>query len=621
MNTYLKITITLMVAILLASLTRVHYLSETIDKKLQQEALEKFNILTNITKHHILRHYKIENINEESFSFTQNFKYETKLIVLTKDGKIEDKNQQKGVDFLNSNKNATYYFNKLGDGQYTFISELKELTNKKARLFFFMKVDSTQELQKTKNKYLYVFYAIFAVILFIFAVTYKILKKYHEKEKQFLTILQNEISSKTKELHKKNQELEYKYYNDTLTNLPNRSKLIEDLEDNVDIKKCLLLVNLDNFKEINDFYGLKIGDEVLISFGNFLSSQAEKHSITAYKLHADEYALLSFNTNKEFLLEYIKELLLQIKHLSIMTEDDYTLEIQATIGISIDRYDLISSANMALKKAKKDHLSYLFYDESLKIKNEYKHNLKWTKKIKKAIKNDKILAYCQPIVNPNDSDAKKFEVLARLQDGDGKIISPFFFLDVAKKNKFYPNITKTIIKQAFETFENTDFEFSINISILDILNPTIVNFIIDMIKKYPKPQNIHFEILESEGIKNFDEILEFIKILKQYSCKISIDDFGSGYSNFEHILKLQVDTLKIDASLIKNIDKDSNAHAIVSTIISFANKLDINTCAEFVHSEDVYKELLKLKTTYLQGYYISEPFPIKDAKNFTFDVK
>ncbi len=616
MKNYLKITAVLIIVILLAALGRSYFLFDNINDKLQKDALKNFNILSDMTEHYMIKHSS-NQLFSEGFSYINKSKYKTNLISVNKE-KIDniDENYRKGISYLNNNKNTKHYFKEINEGHFIYIKKFTKLSDKNKDIYFSMLVDCSKELIKQKNKNIYIFITIITIGIIICVITYKLFRNYSAKEKQFLINLQSEVKEKTNELHIKNKELTYKFYNDTLTRLPNRSKLIEDLDQNTDVKKCLMLVNIDNFKEMNDFYGFEIGDEILVSFGNFLSSHAKKYSLNTYKLHADEYALLSLNTDKEFLNNYIKDLFLQMKNLSIMTEDDYTLEIQATLGVSINTYDLISSANMALKKAKRDHLPYLFYDESLKIKNEYKNNLKWTKKIKKAIKNDKILAYCQPILSCDTNEAKKFEVLARLQDSNGEIVSPYFFLDIAKKNKFYPHITKTIVKQAFDTFKDTDYAFSINISILDILNPQIVSFIIDMIKKYPNPKNIHFEILESEGIKNFDEILEFIKVLKQYGCKISIDDFGSGYSNFEHILNLKVDTLKIDASLIKNIDKDPNAHTIVSTIISFANKLNIATCAEFVHSKEVYEELLKIKTTYLQGYYISEPFPIQEAKNF-----
>ncbi len=116
-----------------------------------------------------------------------------------------------------------------------------------------------------------------------------------------------------------------------------------------------------------------------------------------------------------------------------------------------------------------------------------------------------------------------------------------------------------------------------------------------------------FEILESEGISSYEPVSHFIGEMKAEGCKIAIDDFGSGYSNFEHILRLNVDYLKIDASLIKNIHEDLNAQYIVETIIEFSQKLKIKTIAEYVHSSEVFKKVKKMGVHYSQGYFMGKP--------------
>lgn len=166
-----------------------------------------------------------------------------------------------------------------------------------------------------------------------------------------------------------------------------------------------------------------------------------------------------------------------------------------------------------------------------------------------------------------------------------------------------------MIELTFARFENTELNFSVNLSILDMLHKETVDFILDRVMSYPNPKKITFEILESEGIENYDKVYKFVKEVKAFGCRIAIDDFGSGYSNFEHILNLHVDLIKIDASLIRTIDRNDNARIIVETIVSFANALGIETCAEFVHSQEVYAALQEIGVTYVQGYYIGEPSP------------
>lgn len=134
-----------------------------------------------------------------------------------------------------------------------------------------------------------------------------------------------------------------------------------------------------------------------------------------------------------------------------------------------------------------------------------------------------------------------------------------------------------------------------------------MEFILNTIKRTNTAKQITFEIVESEGIEDFEEIKNFIKKIKSLGCKIAIDDFGTGYSNFEYIIKLNVDFIKIDGSLIKNIHLDNNLYLTVKTIVGFAKALNIKTVAEFVHNEDVLKCVKELEIDYSQGFFIDEP--------------
>ncbi|MFN4307762.1 EAL domain-containing protein, partial [Sulfurihydrogenibium azorense] len=151
-----------------------------------------------------------------------------------------------------------------------------------------------------------------------------------------------------------------------------------------------------------------------------------------------------------------------------------------------------------------------------------------------------------------------------------------------------------------------EIRVSINLSVLDILNEEISTEIIKTLKE--SDLKITFEILESEGIENYEDVSGFIKNVKSFGAKVAIDDFGSGYSNFAYILKLlDVDYIKIDASLIKNIHQDINSQIIVENIVNLAKKLGIKTIAEFVHCKEVFEKVKELGIDYSQGYYISEP--------------
>jgi len=271
-----------------------------------------------------------------------------------------------------------------------------------------------------------------------------------------------------------------------------------------------------------------------------------------------------------------------------------------------DKEHLLSTANMALSTARNKNIDFLIYNESKSLNKIYEENMHWTKKLSDAIKNNDIISFYQPIVNNSNLAYEKYECLVRMRDGE-KIISPFFFLEVAKKTRQYFAITKAVIEQAFEKFKNIDAEFSVNLSINDILEPDITEFILRMLQKHDIGSKVVFEIVESEYIINFEGVIRFINEVKKYNCKIAIDDFGTGYSNFEYLIKLKADYLKIDGSLIKNIDTDENALLVVSTIVEFSKKLGMQTIAEFVESEAIFKIAKELGIDYSQGYYFCAP--------------
>ena len=160
-----------------------------------------------------------------------------------------------------------------------------------------------------------------------------------------------------------------------------------------------------------------------------------------------------------------------------------------------------------------------------------------------------------------------------------------------------------------EMFHHPTLQCSINLSIEDIQDAQMNNYIIDKTKQCPYSDRIIFEILESEGIENYETINTFITEIKKYGVKVAIDDFGAGYSNFVYITKLDIDYIKIDGSIIRNIDTDITSQIITKTIIDFASQLNIKTVAEFVHSQSVHNYLQTLSLSNLQGYYFGEPSP------------
>lgn len=410
------------------------------------------------------------------------------------------------------------------------------------------------------------------------------------------------------------RELTYRLFYDPLTRLPNRSKLIHDTE-TIEKPYALLLLNIDRFREINSFYGNEMGDELLDSVAELLSALSQQIDDTAvYKLPVDEYAILITNPpGIEVIETFAAHLIEQISQSSFRIQD-HDMSLNATAGIACSnditdyRQSVLLRAGMALQLAKKRRQDYIVYDPSLHIKKDYEKNIQWVKRLRNAIDEDRVVPYFQPIMNTKTLKIDKYEALVRIIEDNGSVITPYHFLGISKKVKLYYHITKIMIDKVFETMRmHPDVACSINLSIEDIHDQTMYAYILEKVKACPNAGQIIFEILESEGIENYDIVNMFITEVKKYGVKIALDDFGAGYSNFAYITKLDIDYIKIDGSIIRDIDQNPTSRIILDTILDFAAKLNIETVAEFVSSEQIYNYLKTLPIDAMQGYYLGEP--------------
>ncbi len=413
-----------------------------------------------------------------------------------------------------------------------------------------------------------------------------------------------ELASLQHFFNKMLEALEHQFFTDSLTGLPNRKMLLD--KSTVKAYANLMLINIDRFQEINSFYGQNKGDIILLEFSKELQKIIPEQ-MSLFKLQSDEFAILDLDDLNT--VQFEKLAISIIEHVSnksfIINNND--IHISITIGIAEGDNRILSNADIALKLAKKQKKEYLIYHPSMLIDEEYEKNILKLSELKAAIEEKRIITLFQPIVDTKTQKIKKYEALVRLKEKDGSLTSPFYFLEFSKRAKIYPKITRIVVQQSLEKFRHSVYDLSINICVEDILNPDLVKDIREKIIEYDMGDRVVFEIVESEGIDNFEEVLRFIEDVKNLGCKIAIDDFGTGYSNFEYLMKLQVDYIKIDASMIKNIDKDENSKIIADTINKFAKELGIQTIGEFVYSQSVYTKVKELGIDYSQGYLFGEP--------------
>ncbi len=414
-------------------------------------------------------------------------------------------------------------------------------------------------------------------------------------------------------------------YYDQLTHLPNRVLLLRHISEANSL--ALILINIDDFKEINATYGYRAGDKVLQCAADKLNQILPDSATGVYRLNADEFAVLiqkgedtRFRKSLTNIANLINRFLRHEKCIFQKVEIRFRASMGIAIADEVGTDKLFACADIALKTAKSTNTSFLFYRQALDTQKRYEENIKWANVLTDALDNGRVVPFYQPIIDNKTGEIVKYEALVRLINAEGEVITPHFFLDIAKKSRLHTRITKIILIRASEFLLANPTGVSINLSFEDILDQSVKDYIDRIYAKNPTIfSRLCFELTESEGIQNFDIVSRFIKEMKQRGCQVAIDDFGTGYSNFDYLIRLDVDVLKIDGSLIRNIQQERNSRLIVENIVDFTRKMGIKTVAEFVESEALLTEVKRLKIDYSQGYYIGKPKPV--TREFEIDTE
>ena len=391
---------------------------------------------------------------------------------------------------------------------------------------------------------------------------------------------------------------------DSITHLHNKTYLEQQI---LSSKKShtLLLLNINNFNYINTAYGFDSGDKILKVIAKTLADNFSMHS--TYRLNSDEFGLLfddeiDITSQIKSIQYYFYNTLIQV--------DDISLHIAFTYGAAIGKTNLLRNCALALKQAKSlgKNRYHIFDDqvENVDISTR-EHFIATNNLLHSALEQGQVTPYFQGIYHNQSKSISKFEVLARIVKGD-EVISPYQFMDAAKLSGLLPEITRVMIEKSFKVMANNDYSFSLNITEDDLSQNYLLEFLSNKTKQYNiAPQRVILEILEGVSASGKKNHIKQLTQLKALGCSLAIDDFGTEYSNFERILELDIDYLKIDAKYIKDIDLNEKSYEITRAITFFAHNANIPCIAEFVHNESVQAVVDTLGIDYSQGYYFSEP--------------
>ena len=383
-------------------------------------------------------------------------------------------------------------------------------------------------------------------------------------------------------------------YIDPVTNINNRLKFLEDMEEYNG--KTLIILNIENFSKINLTYGAKFGDKTLRDVVQYI---LKFDILNIYRIYADEFAVVVDDATKaKELFEYTNEKI-------VLQEIDYVITFYGSFR-KIDKHSF-EIAEYALLNSKKQgfvNANEIDFDNI----SVYKDNLSTIQKLKVALLSNKVKIYKQPIMELKSGKILKYECLMRIEDENRNILPPYKFMDILQSMSIYPEYTKTMIYKSFEYFKDKPYNFSINFAFSDIENTQTIDFLKKMVMKYPETaKKCTIELLENETIKNIDLVNYFFNEIESFGMKAALDDFGSGYANFSYIFSLNLDYIKLDGSIVQKVIQDEKMRVLIETVVKMAHSLDMKVIAEFVSSKQIFDFIKKLGVDYAQGYYVGRP--------------
>ena len=435
-----------------------------------------------------------------------------------------------------------------------------------------------------------------------------------------LTTMANLVGS-VKAIHKYTQDLEYYAARDPLTDLFNQ-RVFNDMMA-YEIKRAerhkysfaLMIIDCDNFKPINDNFGHAFGDKFLQTVADILENEKRDEDIVA-RYGGDEFTIILPECDENGAMAVANRISKKIESEKLIAPDGTKVGITISVGIcvyprhTVSQKDMFVIADSMMYQAKEEGKNSIKLPDQQDVSEILKQNQEKSALLIKAIENDQIIPYFQPIKpSSKDNEIVIHELLMRIKQDD-KIVSAFEFIEIAEARGLINTMDLMVIEKAFKQINETNYlgVLFINLSPKSLIMGDFINKINHFAKVYNiKRENIVFEITERETVKNFSLLEKFVHNLKSEGFKFAIDDFGAGFSSFHYIKKFPIDYVKIDGEFIINIDKDEKDRAFVNSIITLAKELKVQTIAEFVESEDAVQILTNLKIDYCQGYHIGRP--------------
>jgi len=430
------------------------------------------------------------------------------------------------------------------------------------------------------------------------------------------------------EQHEAALQIEYLATHDSLTALPNRVSLQRTLEHAMEQGDvgAMLFIDIDHFKYVNDNYGHRSGDQLIVGVSGVLKEAIKDFNGQVFRLGGDEYGVHLPDSLRGHAMKVAEHLLEALRHYRFQSANEQrVVGLTASIGIALypfhgsDVTGLLSNADIAMYQAKDGGRNrFVLYDQDAQSLRRTHNRVQWSNKLREVLDEDRLVLYSQPVVRLTDLQIVHCEILVRIRDDNGNVVLPSQFIEYAESLGMVQEIDMRVVERLIEYLRQPEnqgqkIRYFVNLSRVSISDQHWVRKFCNMLAASGIMHNqLVFEITETAAMTDVDVTQQFIRELKQMGCRFALDDFGAGFSSFYYLKRFDVDYLKIDGGFVRDLATDEGNRIFVRALCDVAHGLNKQVIAEWVEDRAVMKILTDMGTVYGQGYLFHRPAPLWD---------
>lgn len=415
---------------------------------------------------------------------------------------------------------------------------------------------------------------------------------------------------------------------DPLTELYNRRYFQDALQQALWRKShgAVLLLDLDQFKEVNELSGHHVGDRLLREVAETLVLNLGHRGVTA-RLGGDEFSLLLENADADQAIQVAQHIDQLLDSLGF-TAAGRRHRVTASIGIALfpshgtTPADMMASADVAMYKAKESGIQHWhLLSRSENAKDELQERVYWVERVRSALAEDSFELMAQPIMRLEDRDVKHYEVLLRMRNADGSLVSPAAFIPVAEHSGQIVKVDRWVLRHSLRLLSQVQEQgicLAVNLSGQSLHDEGLKQYLADeLAASGADPHHLILEVTETAAVTDFSTARGVLQALRDLGCRTALDDFGVGFSSFHYLGQLPVDYIKIDGSFIRSLMISQESRVIVQAIADIASGFGKQAIAEFVDQEALLPILKSYGITYGQGFHLGKPAPLNQAFGFS----